>query len=730
MHNVVEANPDQMDALYTIALRGIKKRHVHIARQIFQLLVCNPAGCYTEEVEDYAGLHDSAERSAFQALREICFSPLVQVTDSKVSLHHTSVQDFLVRKKQGEVELMESFTFSMREAHEHVALVCIDRLTQYRHSPFLGHAVKRLFYHCAGACEESPADFAASSVPQRLIDAFDLTPAFTRWQTATGDRIQEYETPLHAALINRCPRLALSMLNSGTTQLDLKSSVGTPLYIAADLHYTEVVRVLLKLGADANAASGPIGSALCAACNGTTSDEDTELICVLLDSTSTYTLNQSIGDHGTPLHLASSWGNANIVKLLLEAGADPNTLGGLFGNALQAACARGHRDAAVVLLKHGARPHETCGILGSAFRAARSGPSGVSELADYFMNGMYEKHPPTGRLWQEATRQTMEVLTNAVKHQACVQSQLEALAAPSKALEDMFFPLPEFARPLTSTQMTIFLVHRFTTPSLQLYDLLHAQPIVRASGLFTEIEIAFDRQPGLAWDGTLPSEYWNTSYFVEKNMFRAMLHACIAMVWNALHLLAKILIAKQAGASNAEPFLDSASVSFLTTLLRTWQATAHYEDLVLENYQTEHEVTLKMAPFHRAVVNLFSYMLQALSHLFTVIQSRVGSSGGYGTQPVPFDGYAMALKTLENEAHDHASRYLQCKQIAMLAEMKQAQTMLAAKVEEVKAVRLKKVEDKIMAELKAMKEALSGGARSPTPSMAVATAGTDLGEVK
>lgn len=58
---------------------------------------------------------------------------------------------------------------------------------------------------------------------------------------------------------------------------------------------------------------------------------------------------------GTWLHVASSHGRIEVVKRLVDMGADINISGGSrSGTALNVACARGHRDIALFLLSHGA----------------------------------------------------------------------------------------------------------------------------------------------------------------------------------------------------------------------------------------------------------------------------------------------------------------------------------------------------------------------------------------
>jgi ankyrin repeat protein len=51
----------------------------------------------------------------------------------------------------------------------------------------------------------------------------------------------------------------------------------------------------------------------------------------------------------TPLGIASRWGHADIVRLLLDAGADPDRSGGAWSTPLAWADRRGHREIAELL---------------------------------------------------------------------------------------------------------------------------------------------------------------------------------------------------------------------------------------------------------------------------------------------------------------------------------------------------------------------------------------------
>lgn len=98
--------------------------------------------------------------------------------------------------------------------------------------------------------------------------------------------------------------------------LTAASAAIKPVVDAAERGNTELVRELLKNGADANEAQGDGMTALhWAAENG-----DTELTGLLIYAGANLEAGTRIGGY-TPLHIASRKGNANIVKALLDANA-------------------------------------------------------------------------------------------------------------------------------------------------------------------------------------------------------------------------------------------------------------------------------------------------------------------------------------------------------------------------------------------------------------------------
>ncbi|KAF8222835.1 hypothetical protein L208DRAFT_1320375, partial [Tricholoma matsutake] len=70
------------------------------------------------------------------------------------------------------------------------------------------------------------------------------------------------------------------------------------------------------------------------------------------------------------LQAASSKGDQEIVKLLIEKGADVNAQGGEYGNALQAASYQGDQEIVKLLIEKGADVNAQGGEYGNALQAS------------------------------------------------------------------------------------------------------------------------------------------------------------------------------------------------------------------------------------------------------------------------------------------------------------------------------------------------------------------------
>src|SRR5690606_10341572 len=87
----------------------------------------------------------------------------------------------------------------------------------------------------------------------------------------------------------------------------------------------------------------------------------------------------------TPLLLASVAGNADMIRLLLESGADPNERFGNGETALMMAARTGRADAIGVLVEHGAEVDARENLRGTTalmWAAAYSNPDAVRALLE------------------------------------------------------------------------------------------------------------------------------------------------------------------------------------------------------------------------------------------------------------------------------------------------------------------------------------------------------------
>ncbi|KAH7382754.1 ankyrin repeat-containing domain protein [Phaeosphaeria sp. MPI-PUGE-AT-0046c] len=230
-------------------------------------------------------------------------------------------------------------------------------------------------------------------------DVFDLACAVLLDDNLTSTMLQAAAAPLHRhtelGLHDFAERLFSTFPSKVSTWLVAKDNKGrTPLYVAAvhgqnsmlkllldrgadpnvhggDLDYPliaavlakheEAATLLLKYGADPNLCSGEFGTALQTAFR----ERHRDLVRILIDAgakipaADTFKLSplymaSSNGNKWSPIQVAAETGHIEIVKLLLQNGADKNSLDRTSLSPLHRAAFGGHLQVAKLLLDHGA----------------------------------------------------------------------------------------------------------------------------------------------------------------------------------------------------------------------------------------------------------------------------------------------------------------------------------------------------------------------------------------
>ena len=129
----------------------------------------------------------------------------------------------------------------------------------------------------------------------------------------------------------------------------VSAAIDAPVADAAMRQDADAVRALLATGADVNAAQGDGMTGLhWAARHGAT-----EIVRLLLDAGADRGVTTRLGDH-TPLHVASRAGQAPTVSMLLDAGAAANARTTTGATPLHFAAVAGNVNTLTTLLDHGA----------------------------------------------------------------------------------------------------------------------------------------------------------------------------------------------------------------------------------------------------------------------------------------------------------------------------------------------------------------------------------------
>ncbi|CAG9773085.1 unnamed protein product [Ceutorhynchus assimilis] len=232
---------------------------------------------------------------------------------------------------------------------------------------YKGHLDMVRFLLEAGADQEHKTDEMHTALMEASMDGH---VEVARLLLDSGAQVNmptdSFESPLTLAACGGHVDLAMLLIERGANIEEVNDEGYTPLMEAAREGHEEMVHLLLGQGANINAQTDETQeTALTLACCG----GFTEVADILLKGGADIELGAS-----TPLMEASQEGHLELVRFLLEYGANVNAITQTNDTALTYACENGHTDVADLLIQYGANiEHESEGGRTPLMKACRAG---------------------------------------------------------------------------------------------------------------------------------------------------------------------------------------------------------------------------------------------------------------------------------------------------------------------------------------------------------------------
>ncbi|KAJ7658333.1 hypothetical protein DFH06DRAFT_1472942 [Mycena polygramma] len=246
----------------------------------------------------------------------------IKIFGRVATLAHSSVNDYIVSER-----FLEQYKEDLREAPSHTLLAqsCITYFLHFENNPLN-----------ADTLPQYPlAQYAAKFWSHHLLRSHDRGVLQRSTMHFLEQGSQQY--------------VALNCLYDVSSnpwrRAHWSRQAPSPIYLCSWINYVEGVRFLLDHGADVDTAGGKYGSAL----QGAASRGHMDVIRILVEKGADVNAAS-----GSALQSAALRNHMEIVCFLLQHGANVNAAGGEYGSALLCAVREGHADIVRVLLEKGA----------------------------------------------------------------------------------------------------------------------------------------------------------------------------------------------------------------------------------------------------------------------------------------------------------------------------------------------------------------------------------------
>jgi ankyrin repeat protein len=384
IREILNELPAHLDNTYERILHGIPKQLRRHAHRLFQCMVAASRPLRVEELAEIftiefglAGALSVVVKgwrpaNPEEAVLSACSTFISIVIDEKgskiVQFSHVSVKEFLTsdRIQIMDVGKISMYHIALEPAHTFLARLCLTVLLQLDRNVDNTRLARFPLAFYASQHWVDHANFG--NVASQIQDAMELLfnpkrPHFRAWiwlrRSANEQSMENIDqrppppkpTPLFYAAYYGFGDLARRLIVTHKENVDARSiNKWTPLHAASDRGHINAVRVLLDHGADINARihDGPTLLRLASY------DRNPEVVQLLLEISAALNPNTGSG-LSRPLCLASRWGHLEVVRLLLDHGAEVNFQEE--GNWSPYEVAKRHRqhDVARLLRDHGGK---------------------------------------------------------------------------------------------------------------------------------------------------------------------------------------------------------------------------------------------------------------------------------------------------------------------------------------------------------------------------------------
>lgn len=346
LQTALRSLPKTLDETYERIFTGIEEDYNEDALTLLQWLCFSVRSLTLGEVNDAITVN-AGEDSTFDPSRRlheardillICPSMITIPSSSIVSLAHFSVKEYL---ESSRISSSRAATYKIvsNTAHKLMAAGCLVYLLQFD-QPFLSSVdVSQKFPLAFYAAEFWTKHF-------RECEACDETKQLNGMAVNLLENLPVLQNRIRIYDHESVRTYVRSSLND-------PRPVRKPLYYAALIGLSSVVTSLLSIGTEIIYLYGTYSNALQAAIHGNHTATALHLIYHAAD------IHQRGGEYGQALSAATYRGSLEIVRLLLDRGVHPDTVGtdddGIRSSMpLHVAAQRGHLDVVQLMIENGA----------------------------------------------------------------------------------------------------------------------------------------------------------------------------------------------------------------------------------------------------------------------------------------------------------------------------------------------------------------------------------------